>query len=152
LVASASGAAAQGSVRPTSAAAGPAAERQVLLAEREYLDARLRNDTAALARVLAAEYLSIGSTGRVTGRAPALTPPLNVDAQGKRAVAMDVDSTQVRAYGDLAVLLGRRTVRFTEGDSAQPVRFTHVFVRRQGRWQLASAQLTAVQPSTPERR
>jgi ketosteroid isomerase-like protein len=88
----------------------------------------------------------------VTGREPALTPPLNVSPEGKRAAAMDVDSTQVRAYGDVAVLTGRRTVRFADGDSAPPVRFTHVFVRGQDRWQIASAQLTAVRSPAPGRR
>jgi ketosteroid isomerase-like protein len=145
------GAAAQGTARGGGAAA-PAVEAAVLRAERQYLDARVRNDTAALARVLAAEYLSISSGGGVTGREPALTPPLNVSPEGKRAAAMDVDSTQVRAYGDVAVLTGRRTVRFADGDSAPPVRFTPVFVRRQDRWQIASAQLTAVRSPAPGRR
>jgi ketosteroid isomerase-like protein len=146
LLATASGAAAQGAGGASSSATDSAAAQMVLQVERQYLDARVRNDTAALGRVLAEDFLGVGSRGQVGNRARALTSPVNLFPDGRRITAMDVDSTLVRVYGGAAVLTGRRTYRLESGDPAPAGRFTHVYVRRRDRWQLVSAHLTGIAP------
>ena len=57
------------------------------------------------------------------------------------------DNMSVRRYGDTAVVTGRTTAT-TAGPNRQTVslRFTDVFVRRDGRWQAVASQATAIVP------
>ena len=113
--------------------------------ERQYLDARLANDTATLRRLLADEFTTIGSSGAMGGRAGALRLPTNRTPGGDEINSMDLDSLQVRVYGATAVMTGLRRMRGPGGPIGAGLRFTHVFVRRNGRWQLVASQVTSVQ-------
>lgn len=55
------------------------------------------------------------------------------------------DNMSVRRYGDAAVVTGR-TIATTAGANRQTVslRFTDVFVRRDGRWQAVASQATQI--------
>jgi hypothetical protein len=122
------------------------AEDEVARAARQYLDARLANDTAAISRLLAEEYIGINSTGALADRASALRLPMNVTPTGQPIGAFDLDSTHVRVYGTAAVMTGIRRVRSADGSAGGGLRFTFVFVRRDGRWQLAASQATDLRP------
>ncbi len=99
-----------------------------------------KGDCAAWGAMLAPEWSVIHITGAVITKAEALEmckaprPPIDVLA---------VDELSVRAYGDAAVVTGRTTVR-TGG--AEPrslaLRFTDVFIRRAGRWQVVASHAT----------
>jgi ketosteroid isomerase-like protein len=54
------------------------------------------------------------------------------------------DEIEVRQYGDAAIATGRSTIRGTRGGVSFVYRFrwTDVYVRRDGRWQAVSGQLT----------
>jgi len=54
------------------------------------------------------------------------------------------DEIEVRQYGDAAIATGRSTIRGTRGSVPFVYRFrwTDVYVRRDGRWQSVSGQLT----------
>ncbi|HEY6547732.1 MAG TPA: nuclear transport factor 2 family protein [Vicinamibacteria bacterium] len=68
--------------------------------------------------------------------------------QYKAIVTKDVT---VRVYGDAALLSGiAEPDVITNGQPAQPkLRFTEVWVKRSGKWQLASWQSTRIAPPTP---
>jgi ketosteroid isomerase-like protein len=61
--------------------------------------------------------------------------------------AFTIDELSVRPYGDAAVVTGR-TVVSVGGPHPQTVRlrFTDVFVRRAGRWQVVASQATGILP------
>ena len=59
-------------------------------------------------------------------------------------VTSTVDELMVRSYDDTAIVTGRTTA-MTVGDSAPQtivLRFTDVFVRRQGRWIVVASHAT----------
>ena len=61
--------------------------------------------------------------------------------------AFTIDQVVVRPFGDTAVVTGRTTV--TTGDASPEtlrLRFTDVFVRRAGRWQVVASHATRVAP------
>jgi ketosteroid isomerase-like protein len=130
---------------PAQGTAG-SAEAEVERVARQYLDARLANDTAAIRRLLAEEYTGINSSGVLGDRASALRLPMNVTPMGQPIAGFDVDSVRVRVYGDVAVMTGIRRVRSSDGSGEGGLRFTFVFIRRDNRWQLTASQATDLMP------
>jgi ketosteroid isomerase-like protein len=97
-------------------------------------------DCFAWGAMLAPEWSVIHITGNVITRAQALdmckTPrEPNEDHR--------VDELSVRAFGDAAVVTGRTTVTTGGANpSTLTLRFTDVFVRRAGRWQVVASHAT----------
>ncbi|HJU75880.1 MAG TPA: nuclear transport factor 2 family protein [Gemmatimonadaceae bacterium] len=121
------------------------AEAEVERVARQYLDARLANDTTAVRRLLAEEYTGINSSGVLGDRASALRLPMNVTPMGQPIAGFEVDSVRVRVYDSAAVMTGIRRVRSADGSGGGGLRFMFVFIRRDGRWQLAASQATDLQ-------
>lgn len=97
-------------------------------------------DCAGWGAMLAPEWSVIHITGNVITRAEALVL-CTAPRQPKQEVR--VDDLVVRAFGDAAVVTGR-TVVTDSGDNAATVslRFTDVFIRRDGRWQVVASHAT----------
>lgn len=97
-------------------------------------------DCAGWGDMLAPEWSVIHITGRIISKAEAVelckSPHQAIESQ-------KVDEIVVRPYGDSAVVTGRTTV-VTGGASAVTVslRFTDVFERRNGRWQIVASHAT----------
>jgi len=53
-----------------------------------------------------------------------------------------VDEIAARVFGDAAVVTARLTAITADGSVASQSRLTHVYVKRDGRWQLAAGQGT----------
>lgn len=115
------------------------------------LEERLRQgivaaDTATLATLWAPEYLSTSAVGHTSNRVESLV------AYGTRLVTVDsavVRDVDVRTYGSTAVSLGM--LDWSGAAAGRPfrgtARFQHVWVLRDGAWQLVASQLTN-QPSS----
>ena len=60
---------------------------------------------------------------------------------------MEREDMRITVYGDAAVVIGRDNLKgsYNGVSAAGSVRFTHVYVRRDGRWQLVASQGTWVQ-------
>jgi hypothetical protein len=101
-------------------------------------------DCAGWAAMLAPEWSVIHLAGHVITKAQALQL---CNAPRPAIDTMAIDDVSVRAYGDAAVVTGRTTA-VTAGANAQSItlRFTDVFVRRDGRWQVVASQATRVAP------
>lgn len=97
-------------------------------------------DCAGWGALLAAEWSVIHITGNVITKAEALemcrTPrPPDFD--------MTIDEVSIRVFGDAAVVTGRtRATTGGAGSVTLTIRFTDVFVRRDGRWQVVASQAT----------
>ena len=105
-------------------------------------------DCSAWGAMLAPEWSVIHITGAVITKAEALRmcqaprPPIEL---------LKVDDLSVRAFENAAVVTGRTTMT-TGGANAGTItlRFTDVFIRRAGRWQVVASHATQIDPG-PER-
>jgi ketosteroid isomerase-like protein len=97
-------------------------------------------DCAAWGAMLAPEWSVIHITGNVITKAQALEMCKAPRTPNEQQV---VDEISVRSFGDTAVVTGRTTV-ITGGATATTLklRFTDVFIRREGRWQVVASHAT----------
>jgi ketosteroid isomerase-like protein len=122
-----------------------AVRAEILVIESQWATAIERQDAAAFERLVAEDFRFIDENGRVLNRAQYIADrshnPDNVDSAVQ-------DEIEVRHYGDAAIATGRSTLHGTRGGAPFVYRFrwTDVYVRRAGRWQPVSAQLTALPP------
>ncbi len=104
--------------------------------------AQRNTDTSAFARLLAPDFTFIGTSGSMRDRAGyAASRSGSWIPQG---TTFTVTELHVRIYGATAVVTGRENTtgpRFTGS-----TRFTHVWLLRQGKWQMVAAQRTAIPP------
>jgi ketosteroid isomerase-like protein len=91
--------------------------------------------------LLAAEWSVIHITGAEITKAEAVQ---TCKAAATRIDSLSSDDLVVRAFGDAAVVTGRTTA--SAGGQTVILRFTDVFVRRDGRWQAVASQATAIVP------
>jgi ketosteroid isomerase-like protein len=117
----------------------------VLQTEREWVEAHLRLDLTAIARIMADEYVIIGQNGTVITREQALASYRNDRRRWEYARSDELD---VRLYGDTAVVIGRWTAKGENNGNPfdYSARFMSVYVRRSGRWQMAAEQSTPIRP------
>jgi ketosteroid isomerase-like protein len=119
-------------------------EAEVMSAERVFFDALLGARVGQLEELLAGDFQIIDVlSGAVADRAALLGA---VGAGQLRFEAIDVLESKTRGYGDTVIVTGRTRMRGSY--QGQPFgahsRYTHVYVRQQGRWRLASAQGTPI--------
>lgn len=122
-----------------------AVRAEILAIENQWAAAIERQDAAAFDRLAAEDFRFIDEDGRVLNRAQYIAARSHNPENVESAVQ---DEIEVRQYGDAAIATGRSITRGTL-DGAPFVhrfRWTDVYVRRTGRWQAVSGQLTALPP------
>lgn len=109
----------------------------------EWATAERQGDAAALARILADDFVGIGPRGFMLTKEQWLARYQSGDL---RHESFTWDDVRVRVYGDAAVATGRQTQQgaFQGHDIAGQFRVTQVFVHQQGRWLLAALHLSAI--------
>lgn len=119
------------------------AERELLKANREYDDALVGGDTAALGRIYGDEFTYTSTGGEVLNKAQQI--------ELLRSGALKIESgssegVEVRRYGDTALVLGyfKAKGQFKGQAFDSTERYISVWVKRGGRWQLVAEQGTAV--------
>lgn len=125
--------------RPTSrTTARVTAESEVRLAQRQRFEAMINHDAFALDTLLDDDlsYVHIGKSRQSRKQF--------IDNIGKGSVVYESiapSRVRVRVYDGLALAMGRSDIRTrtaTGGVASFGVRFTEVYVRREGRWVLAA--------------
>lgn len=119
------------------------AEHTVGQLHNESFQAILRADTAVLDRVWADDYRLTNPGGNVMEKAGFIGA---LKSGGLKFETLDLSDTNVRVYGDTAVVTGRATVK-AKGDNqdiAEQVRYISVYVKRQGQWQAVAMQATRI--------
>ena len=119
----------------------PAAEDSVKALEEARGQALLHGDTVAISRMTAVEFNELSRFGTVRTRADNLR---DVGSGMLKLESVKFDSLTVRIYGDVAILQGITDNTGTMGGMAFSgrIRYTRVFVRREGRWQAVTMQHT----------
>ena len=130
---------------PLAAQAGPAtAEDSVRALEEARGQALIHADTAALSSMVAPDFTEVSRLGTLRTRADNIRDIASGDL---KLLTIRYDSLTVRIYGDVAVLQGiaDNTGTFHGFPFRGKIRYTRVFVRRDGRWQAVTMQQTAMQ-------
>jgi ketosteroid isomerase-like protein len=112
--------------------------------EQQIAKAWVNHDRATIEAILAPEWSVTDTTGQVLTKEQVLQETFG--STDRSIQAMVIDEVRVRTFGDTAVATGRtRATGSYRGTSASVVlRFTDVFVRRDGRWQVVASHGTAV--------
>ena len=107
--------------------------------EHRWLDALAKHDIAALDALLDDSFVDSTFRGAVRTKHDVLTGP----PAGGAYRSIRLDDLAVRRYGsDTAIVTGVNVLQGTAPDDIVRVRFTDVFVRKDGRWRAVSAQET----------
>jgi len=106
-----------------------------------YDQAQIKSDKAALERLLADDYRLANSSGQVETKAQFVA---DQTAPGYRLEPFTVEEPIQRVMGDTALLGGVATLKGTDGGKPYSVRlrFTDVWQKRDGRWQVVFTQAT----------
>jgi ketosteroid isomerase-like protein len=110
----------------------------------EWATAERQNDATALAGILENGYLGVGPRGFVLTKEDWLQRYKSGDLHND---AFNFDEAKIRLYGDTAVVIGRQIQKTKYQGQEVPggeFRTTLVLVKQQGRWQLASLQLSPI--------
>lgn len=104
-------------------------EAALIDAEQSWARALEKQDVSALACILADEFEDAGPSGFTTGRARTLDRAAN-----HPGIHHELSELHARVYGDFAYIRGVATAKPGRGPTDR-VRFTDVYVYREGRWQ-----------------
>jgi uncharacterized protein DUF4440 len=121
-------------------------ERAILALERGRSGAIARRDTTWLAGLYAPDFRGVAGNG-VRIERPDIFRIFGRDDPVSRFL---IDELAIHSYGGTATVSGRLRTLAATGEVTAESRYLHVYVTREGRWQLVAAQATAVTkpPST----
>ena len=126
-------------------------EQAVMDAQHRWEEAFSQFDPESMQSLLAEDDLQTDFRGVVQGKASWLQDFKTATANVRSGVSkyeISFDDEKVRLYGNTAIVTGRITVNGQrKGTSVnRVVRFTMVWVKRSGVWQLVSYQATPIEP------
>ena len=122
------------------------AKQELMQLERDIGRANVERDAAFFERVEADEFIFTDSSGGITLKredVASVKGPANPDS---KLLSYEVDDMKVSLYDDAAVVTGRVTQRgVNKGQEwTGQSRFTDVFVRRGGRWQIVAGHSSRI--------
>ena len=112
-----------------------------LAAERHWVAAIEHRDAAALGCLLGDSFTDINWQSKLVTRAQMLD-----GFAAKPKVTLTLDQLATDIAGDMAVVRGRNRQTGPDGKPAGAVRFTDIFVYRDGAWRALRAQETVIAP------
>jgi uncharacterized protein (TIGR02246 family) len=119
-------------------------EQQIKDLQQEMIQAMIRGDATALDRILADDFIGTNPLGHVNYKQHGVeefrSPDLTVES-------IDTDDLRVHVYVETAVITGRASMkaRFKDQEIKMGAhRFTSVYAKRDGRWQLVASQATMI--------
>ena len=127
-------------------------EQELMQLERDIGEANVRRDKAFFARVEADEFLFTDAGGGLTTKQEDVAS-LDQPPGEFRLVSYVPDEMKVYLYGQTAVVFGRVTTKARSSKDGREVtnqtRFTDVFVRRAGRWQIVAGHSSRIRQPPP---
>jgi hypothetical protein len=118
----------------------PSRKADILRLEEDWRSAQQHNDRAAFDRLLAPEVTFVGTSGSLRDKKDYIAS--RAGSSIPRAATYTVHDLSVRFYGWTAIVTG--TEETTGEGITYKGRFTHVWARRAGRWQLVAIQRTDI--------
>ena len=120
-------------------------EAELMQIERDIGEANIKRDKAFFERIEADEFIFTDSGGGITLKAEDVAS-LDKPAGEFKLVSYIVDEMKVSVYGNTAVVTGRTTTisRGKDREVTSKSRFTDVFVKRGGRWQIVAGHSSRI--------
>ncbi len=97
-------------------------------------------DFKTLETIYADDFTGIVGNGQIISREQLFA----VFRRNNPEIIFTTDEIAVRVYQKTAIFSGRLTGKTADGKTVSASRFTHFFVRREGRWQCVYGQSTAL--------
>lgn len=122
-------------------------DQQILIElEQSWNEAFYRKDVSLIEKILAEEFTATYEDGTRGDRKQELALAANFNQEVESAIQ---DEFSIKIYRDTAVVwFALKVVGTKQGERAElTLRYTDVFVMRDGRWQCVSSQSTRVKPS-----
>ncbi|MBC7923229.1 MAG: nuclear transport factor 2 family protein [Ferruginibacter sp.] len=140
--------AAPGQSPSTSPARGGKPEQMIRTLEERRFEAMVKKDSATMRQILADDLIYTHSNAKVDGKEALIASIVTGSTNYKSFQTEDV---QVRDYGGTAVVTGLARVNVFSGGQDQNLRlrFTDVYVNRNGRWQMVAWQSTRQPEASP---
>ena len=116
-----------------------ALERELLEMDAAFLNAVLNHDVSLVERLLPDDFLSVFPDGRVADK--------TVELENVRTVELESFSTseiEVHWYTDSVAIINFRLLLKMKGQDMKQMRDSHVYVRRNGGWQMVIGQTTPI--------
>lgn len=111
---------------------------ELIALQQALAQAWLAGDRATIETIIAPDWSLTGPDGARSGRAMVLAQVF--ETRVHRILQLEVDDVEVRVFGEAAVVTGRT---HGVGEFVVPydvvIRFTDMFVRRDGRWQAVAS-------------
>jgi hypothetical protein len=120
-------------------------EAELMQIERDIGEANVKRDKAYFERIEADEFIFTDSGGGLTNKTEDVSS-FDKPAGDTRLVFYVPDEMKVMLYGDTAVVTGRVTSTYQspKGEMVFRNRFTDVFVKRNGRWQIVAGHSSRI--------
>jgi ketosteroid isomerase-like protein len=124
---------------------GPA-EQQVLALNNAWADAITKGDAATLDRILADDVIVTSGNGEIRNKAAEIKDsagPPDPDFVWTRPFT--TEDVRVRIYRDSALVTGRAKwgFRYRGPEVNQERRYTHMYVKQQGKWRIVAQQVSS---------
>jgi ketosteroid isomerase-like protein len=130
-------------------------EKQIRKTEREWLNSYLTRDAAVMDRIEADEFRIVYPNGSILTKAQELEN-LKKAAAPRADLKLDTEDETIRIYGTAAVVTGNfiQKGRYKAGpkngqDFRIVERYTDIYVKRDGHWQVVASQLTTAPQEQP---
>jgi len=116
----------------------------ILAAAQAFDDAQLHGDREALERMLAPDFLFVRGSGRVGDRRDFIAG--FTERGSKLEPFVMLDRLFLRVAADVAIVGGEARLKGSDRGKpfAEHFRYSHTFVRRDGRWVVAYTQMTGL--------
>ena len=129
--------------KPATSAQDAATAEEIKKLEHDRIQAGVRKDVVYVAAATAGEYVQIDWDGKVLDKTATLA---RIKSSNIQLQSNTLDEISVRVYGDTAVVTGLATRKgVMDGkDISTGIRYTRVYTKRDGRWQVVQFQQTRV--------
>lgn len=119
-------------------------EKEVLKANKAWAEAQVKGDLEALDKLFAEELIVTSGNGALRDKKGELA-----DAKPNpdfKTYFFNTEDLRIKVYGKTAIVTGHAKWRtsFKGKDSDNERRFTCVYVKRDGRWQMVALQVTRI--------
>jgi hypothetical protein len=142
----------------------PNSEDVIKELDKKLANALIKGDAASVDAILGDNYTEITSQGRVRSKSEIMAEVrMRATVPISKSVGPEIsDDTTLHVYGDTAILIGLRTTTYQQMDyqtlpqggqtpapaAANQERFTKVYAKVGGRWQLLAFQTTVIPQSS----
>ncbi len=118
-------------------------EQAILKFERDWANAYVKGDAAAIEQIEADDFTFVGSDGTIETKADEIR---NLKSGALKMTECKVEDMKVRVYGKTAVVTGLNTIKGKEKgqDISGKYRFTDVLVRKKDKWQAVSTHVSMI--------